>query len=142
MKKNKLTNSEEMLLHIFWNQGKPLTSTDIFDISQKSDNSSSWSKNYILKMLTSLEEKKMIEICGFIKEGKKYVRQFSPCLSKEEYIADVLEEQGISTASIAKIAVALVKKQNGKAGSEEHDKLIAELEQIIDGFEKSGASSK
>ena len=138
MKKNKLSNSEEMLLHIFWQQGEPLTSTDIFDLTQKSPDLSSWSKNYILKMLISLQEKGMLEICGVAREGKKYVRQFSPCLSKEEYIADVLDQQGINTSSLAKIEMALVKKQEAKRGDKEHEQLIAELEQMIDDFEKSG----
>ena len=138
LKKNKLSDSEEVLLHIFWKQGKALTSTEIFDITQKSQDLSSWSKNYILKMLTSLQEKEMLAICGVVREGKKYVRQFSPCLSKEEYIADVLDQQGINTSSLAKIAVALVKKQEAKGGDEMHDQLIAELEQMIDDFEQSG----
>ena len=138
MKKNQLSHSEEMLLHLFWQQEKPLTSTDIFDITQRSPDFSSWSKNYILKMLISLQEKEMLAICGVVREGKKYVRQFSPCLSKEEYIADVLDQQGINTSSLAKIAVALVKKQEAKGGDENHDQLIAELEQMIDDFEQSG----
>lgn len=141
MKKSKLSNSEEMLLHIFWQQGDPLTSTDIWDITREAPNLSSWSKNYILKMLVSLQEKGLIDICGFVKEGKKYVRQFSPCLTKEEYIADMLDQQGLNTVSFAKIAVALVKKQGEKSGNEKHGQLIAELEQMIDDFEKSGEHS-
>ena len=70
--------------------------------------------------------------------GKKYVRKFKPRLTKEEYIADVLDQQGINTSSLAKIAVALVKKQEAKGGDENHDQLIAELEQMIDDFEQSG----
>ncbi len=138
LKKNKLSDSEEALLHIFWKQGKALTSTEIFDITQKSPDLSSWSKNYILKMLISLQEKGMLAICGVAREGKKYVRKFQPCLTKEEYIADMLDQQGINTSSLAKIAVALVKKQEAKGGDEKHDQLIAELEQMIDDFEQSG----
>ena len=89
-------------------------------------------------MLISLQEKGMLAICGVAREGKKYVRQFSPCLTKEEYIADVLDQQGINTSSLAQIAVALVKKQEAKGGDEKHDQLIAELEQMIDDFEQSG----
>ena len=97
-----------------------------------------WSINYIHKMLTSLLDKELLEICGFVRSGKKYVRKFKPCLTKEEYIADVLDQQGINTSSLAKIAVALVKKQEAKGGDENHDQLIAELEQMIDDFEQSG----
>ena len=138
MKKKALTNSEEILLHIFWDVGTPLSALDVYDISQKTEEATSWSINYIHKMLTSLLDKELLEICGFVRSGKKYVRKFQPCLTKEEYIADMLDQQGINTSSLAKIAVALIKKQEEKGGNEKHDQLIAELEQMIDDFEQSG----
>ena len=138
MKKKALTNSEEILLHIFWDVGTPLSALDVYDISQKTEEATSWSINYIHKMLTSLLDKELLEICGFVRSGKKYVRKFQPCLTKEEYIADMLDQQGINTSSLAKIAVALIKKQEEKGGNEKHDQLIAELEQMIDEFEQSG----
>ena len=116
MRKKALTNSEERLLHIFWDTGTPLSSLDVFDISQKTEDTSSWSINYVHKMLTSLLDKELLEICGFVRSGKKYVRKFQPCLTKEEYIADMLDQQGISTSSLAKIAVAFVKRREGKGG--------------------------
>ena len=82
--------------------------------------------------------KRQLEICGFVRSGKKYVRKFQPCVTKEEYIADILDQHGVSTASLAKIAMALVKKQGAKGGNENHDQLISELEQMIDDFEQSG----
>ncbi len=125
-------------MHIFWNVGTPLSALDVFEISQKTEDTATWSINYIHKMLTSLLDKELLEICGFVRSGKKYVRKFQPCLTKEEYIADMLDQQGINTSSLAKIAVALVKKQEAKGGDEKHDQLIAELEQMIDNFEQSG----
>lgn len=125
-------------MHIFWNVGTPLSALDVFEISQKTEDATTWSINYIHKMLTSLLDKELLEICGFVRSGKKYVRKFQPCLTKEEYIADMLDQQGINTVSLAKIAVALVKKQEEKEADEKHDQLIAELEQMIDNFEKSG----
>ena len=125
-------------MHIFWNVGTPLSALDVFEISQKTEDAATWSINYIHKMLTFLIDKELLEICGFVRSGKKYVRKFQPCLTKEEYIADMLDQQGINTASLAKIAVALVKKQEAKGGDEKHDQLITELEQMIHDFEQSG----
>ena len=88
-------------------------------------------------MLSALLDKQIIEICDFAKEGRKYVRKFKPTLSKEVFFANMLEQQGVNTASFAKIAVALVKKKNEKEGSKKHDQLIAELEHMINEFEKS-----
>lgn len=125
-------------MHIFWDAGTPLSALDVFEISQKTEDAATWSINYIHKMLTSLLDKELLEICSFVRSGKKYVRKFQPCLTKEEYIADMLDQQGINTSSLAKIAVALVKKQEAKGGDEKHDQLIAELEQMIDDFEQLG----
>ena len=138
MKRKILSNSEEILMHIFWDAGTPLSALDVFEISQKTEDAATWSINYIHKMLTSLLDKELLEICSFVRSGKKYVRKFQPCLTKEEYIADMLDQQGINTSSLAKIAVALVKKQEAKGGDEKHDQLIAELEQMIDDFEQLG----
>lgn len=142
MKKFKLSNSEDLLLQIFWNKSTPLTSLEIFEIAQKSADTSSWSINYIHKMLSTLQEKGLLEISGFVKAGKKYVRQFLPCLSKEAYIANMLDHQGINTISFAKIAMALVKKQNKKQTDEINNRFIEELEQMIAEFEKSGDKHK
>lgn len=125
-------------MHIFWNVDTPLSALDVFEISQKTEDASTWSINYIHKMLTSLLDNELLEICGFVRSGKKYVRKFQPCLTKEEYIADMLDQQGINTASLAKIAVALVKKQEEKGGDAKQDQFIAELEQMIDDFEQLG----
>lgn len=141
MKKKKLSNSEELLLHIFWDVATPLSAIDVFEISQKSEDTSSWSINYIHKMLTALMDKGMLEICGFVRDGKKYVRQFLPCLTKEEFIADMLDQQGVDTASFAKIAIALVKKQQATEGDGKRDQLIAELEQMVDSFENAGSQN-
>jgi predicted transcriptional regulator len=138
LKGNALTHSEETLLNIFWDVGTPLSSLDVFEISQKTEDATTWSINYVHKMLTSLLDKELLEICGFVRSGKKYVRKFQPCVTKEEYIADILDQHGVSTASLAKIAMALVKKQGAKGGDENHDQLISELEQMIDDFEQSG----
>lgn len=137
LQKCKLSNSEELLLHIFWRYSEPLSAQDIFQISQQSPDTLSWSINYIHKMLSALLDKHIIEICDFAKEGRKYVRKFKPTLSKEVFFANMLEQQGVNTASFAKIAVALVKKKNEKEGSKKHDQLIAELEHMINEFEKS-----
>lgn len=142
MKKNTITDSEEFLLNIFWKEKVPLTSLQLLDLSKKFPESSSWGINYIHKMLTMLQEKNLLEVCGFIKEGKRYVRQLKPCITKDEYIADILEKQGVDTASFAKIAMAFVKNKDNKKNIDEHEKIIAELEQMINNLKQSTEENK
>ena len=136
MNKKRLSNSEETLLHIFWDNGVPLTSLEILPLSQNYPDASNWSINYIHKMLGMLEEAGYLTVCGFEKSGKRYVRKLTPCISKEEYVANLLAQQSVDTRSFAKIAMALVKKESKETNNQKYDQLITELEQMIDVFEQ------
>ena len=72
-----------------------------------------------------------------VQEGSHYSRQFLPCFDKEQYISDLLENQGVTTASFAKIAVAFVKKAVKKKEhmSEQDTALLEELEKMIEQYE-------
>lgn len=134
MKNYKLSNSEEYLLELFWQENRPLTSVDLVEIATQFK----WSSNYIHKIIGLLQNKGLIEMCGVTKEGKHYIRQFVPSLSKEEYLSEMLLEKGVGTLSFAKIAMSFVKK--GTADNEEQTQenlaLISELEDIITRFEE------
>ena len=138
MKSIRLSNSEEYLMNIFWRENDPLTSAQLVKFSAAQN----WSGNYIQKLLSLLEEKQFLTMCGVTQEGKHYSRQFIPCFDKEQYIAQLLEDKGVGTASFAKIAMALVKKEGGDKAKEKNDKLIAELEKMVEMFEtKNGADA-
>lgn len=131
MRSIKLSNSEEILMNIFWRENVPLTSAQLVKLSAEQN----WSSNYIHKLLSLLQEKQFLTMCGVLQEGKHYSRQFTPCFDKEQYISKILEDQGVGTASLAKIAVALVKKQAGEKPDDKNEKLIAELEKMVEQFE-------
>ncbi len=139
--KKKLSNSEETLLHIFWDHGAPLTSLEILPLCADYPEASNWSISYIHKLLGILENAGYLSVCGFEKSGKRYVRKLTPCITKEEYVADLLDRQSVDTTSFAKIAMALVKKESKQADSQKYDQLISELEQMIDVFEQEEQES-
>lgn len=127
----KVSSSEETLMNVFWKENVPLTSAQLVKLCSDMQ----WSSNYILKLLGMLEDKGFIETCGTMREGKHHSRLFKPCFDKNEYITRVLEDKEVSTASLAKIAVALVKKQAGEKPDDKNEKLIAELEKMVEQFE-------
>ncbi|MGO5096921.1 hypothetical protein ACTQ34_14035 [Agathobaculum sp. LCP25S3_E8] len=104
------SNSEEMLLHIVWNVGAPLS----VEISQRSGNATSGSIDYIHNILTSLLDKEILEICGFFRSGKNMSVKFSAASPKRS----TLSTCSISTASLTKIEMALIKKQDEKGRGE------------------------
>lgn len=134
MKLRKLSVAEEELMNIAWKLGRPFSSADIGRVAKDC----TWNTNYLHKMLTSLEKKNIIEMCGAVKEGPRFVRQFKALITKEEYIAEMLDEQGVTAKSLKKVAMALVKKQKAKTKEDEEatQKLIEELEEMVRQFEE------
>ena len=94
-----------------------------------------WNTNYIDKLLGQLVKKGMVQVSGLLQNGRYQSRQFVPCYTKDEFLANMLEEQGVNQALFARIAVALFKKPAKSNESEQEEKLIAELEKMVDQYE-------
>ena len=75
------------------------------------------------------------QVSGLLQNGRYQSRQFVPCYTKDEFLANMLEEQGVNQALFARIAVALFKKPAKSNESEQEEKLIAELEKMVDQYE-------
>ena len=112
MKRFKLSNSEEILMDTLWRENRPLTTLQLAEKVTEAR----WNTNYIDKLLYQS-------------------RQFVPCYTKDEFLANMLEEQGVNQALFARIAVALFKKPAKSNESEQEEKLIAELEKMVDQYE-------
>ena len=125
MKRFKLSNSEEILMDTLWRENRPLTTLQLAEKVTEA----SWNTNYIDKLLGQLVKK------GMVQTGRYQSRQFVPCYTKDEFLANMLEEQGVNQALFARIAVALFKKPAKSNESEQEEKLIAELEKMVDQYE-------
>lgn len=125
-KKNKkyhLTDKEVELMELLLKQDKPLTSVEILAIPDDH----SWSDNYLPIMLKSLLDKNAIEVCGYVRCGTQYARQFKYSITREEYVALFAVGRGLDAQSIPKVAVAMVTELQ-----EDKDDIIRELEGIIE----------
>ena len=106
MKRFKLSNSEEILMDTLWRENRPLTTLQLAEKITEA----SWNTNYIDKLLGQLVKKGMVQVSGLLQNGRYQSRQFVPCYTKDEFLANMLEEQGVNQALFARIAVALFKK--------------------------------
>lgn len=125
----RLPKAEEELMHLLWEANTPLTTIEMLEGSQ----GKSWNGNYLHKMLRALLKKGFLQVCGVKQHGTKYVRQFIPIITKEEYAADFMSSQGFDIKSFSKVALALVRKDDNQS-SDETAKLISELEEMIKKF--------
>ena len=110
-------------MNVFWQTPEPLTVSQLSRLLVGQD----WSKNYIHKVLRWLSDKEFIKVVGIAQEGRYQAQQYVPTLTKDEYLAYMLEEQGVNNSLFARIAVTLFKKDKKQRTPEQDEKLIAEL---------------
>ena len=128
----KLMNSkEEVMMEMFWEEPKPLTTSEIGSKLK----GKGWNKSTLFNTIKSLLDKNYIRVIGVERSNTQYARQFEASFSKEEYAAVVLTSKGIKRSSLANIALAM-------SGSLDEDKdadeeLIHELEGIIEKLRES-----
>lgn len=131
MKKFRLSNSEDILLNTLWKENAPLT---VAQLAEKVTEAK-WNPNYVDKLLKQLASKGIVTVGGVLRKGQYQSRQFVPCYTKDEFLACMLEEQCVDDAQFARVAVALFKKSTKKSAAERDEKLIAELEKMVEQYE-------
>ena len=95
MKKNRLTPRELEVMDILWKHDKPLPACDIQkDIPELSVNS-------VLPILKRLLNKEYIHIADYSQRNKALMREFSPTISKEQYMASFIDEQTMARLTIS-----------------------------------------
>ncbi len=125
-KSYELTANEELLMNIFWEQGRPLTSVDLGEYL--TEECKEWKNGYLHNLLkTLLMDKKMLRVTDIIQYGRRYAKQYEPVFTKEEYAAKVVSKLNVPKSSVPQIAYALVKEVAG----EDKEEIISELENIL-----------
>lgn len=142
-----LTPREEELMDMMWDAGRPLSRAELRTMPVER----TWKDNYLPVMLQGLEKRGLIEVAGFVREGKTYARQFVPTYSKAELFAksaaehleksqlpQMLEAMAetsageLDTEKLTHVMVALVKENKGKTDA----KLLDRLEDILQKVEE------
>lgn len=134
----KLSEQERLIMAEFWHSDKPLTSVDLFD--RLSDHFPH--KPQIHRYINMLLEKGLISVCGVnCSHAKfaKYAREFKATVTEDEFMKNVLLDDISSMSTLQKIALALLdetspKKKKEKEQNEEDQKLVQELERIIEEY--------
>ena len=78
-----LTRSEMEIMDVLWEEGEPLSRSDLLERSKDK----SWKDSSIHILLNGMLQKDMIREAGFVKRGKTYGRTFVPTMTREEYFA-------------------------------------------------------
>lgn len=119
-------------MKIFWREGRPLTSAELARLA----GDGRWSGSYVQKMLTGLQKHGYVEVCGVEQDKNHYLRQFRACVSREDYVTELVEREELDAAAIARVAAALARKTRspGKGGRD----LAEQLERMLREYESGG----
>ena len=83
-----LTKSEEQVMKLLWSAEKPLSCTEIIELSEEK----TWKDSYVYALIKSLMKKGLIKIETFELISRSYARKFAPKITKPEYIVrEILE---------------------------------------------------
>ena len=122
-------------MEFFWTQENPLTITEMEDILDKDK----WNRVTLFRVVKGLINKGYLVVKGIERNNTQYARSFIPSLTKEEYAAILLSERGIKSSSLGSIALAMLGAgKRKKINQDEEDKLIGELENIIEQIRRQG----
>lgn len=122
-----LTKSEEKLMRFLWEQGQPLSASEIQALWE----GQAWTKTYTRDVIRGLEEKGVIEFDSLERTGKKYGRRFRTVMSKEEYYSQEAIRNGITAGKLFRAEALALAKKGDKDGM---DSLIQELENMIEEY--------
>ncbi len=82
----KLTKSELEIMNVLWKAQRPLSRSDILNLSEDK----TWKTNSIHILLNSLLEKGAIKEDGFARSGKVWGRLFAPAVGIGEYYRETV----------------------------------------------------
>ena len=85
----RLTKSELEIMNVLWKAGRPLTRSDILELSTDK----SWKDNSIHILLNGMLRKDAIGEAGFARSGKVWGRLYAPHISIDEYYAENIFSQ-------------------------------------------------
>lgn len=101
----KLTKSENEIMDLMWKEGRPLSRSEIIELTPDR----TWKPASIHILLNSMLEKKAIEVAGFVQSTKNYARTFVPSLSADAYaIMQVKSSPVFSQDSIPSLVSSLL----------------------------------
>lgn len=77
----RLTKSENEIMELLWREGRPLSRSEIIDLTPDR----TWKPASIHILLNSMLDKGAIEVASFVQSTKNYARTFKPTLTADEY---------------------------------------------------------
>ena len=119
-----MTKSEKQVMDLLWSVDKPLSCTEIVELS----GDKTWKDSYVHSLIKSLMKKDIVKIEAFELISRSYARKFAPKVTKEEYYLNEYLDESPENDMPALFAAF--------ADADPDEKTMNEIEEIIADWKK------
>lgn len=124
-----LTPNELEIMELMWRENRPLSRTDIIELSPDR----SWKASSIHILLNKMLDKDAIKVDGFVRTGKNYGRTYSPALSNVDYLLMTIKGSSLYQNSRKEATIAVISSLINDKDITAQD--IREIETVIEAKE-------
>ena len=121
-----LTPNELEIMELMWCENRPLSRTDIIELSPDR----SWKASSIHILLNKMLDKDAIKVDGFVRTGKNYGRTYSPALSNVDYLLMTIKGSSLYQNSKKEATIAVISSLINDKDITAQD--IREIEAVIE----------
>ena len=121
-----LTPNELEIMELMWRENRPLSRTDIIELSPDR----SWKASSIHILLNKMLDKDAIKVYGFVRTGKNYGRTYSPALSNVDYLLMTIKGSSLYQNSKKEATIAVISSLINDKDITAQD--IREIEAVIE----------
>ena len=121
-----LTPNELEIMELMWRENRPLSRTDIIELSPDR----SWKASSIHILLNKMLDKDAIKVDGFVRTGKNYGRTYSPALSNVDYLLMTIKGSSLYQNSKKEATIAVISSLINDKDFTAQD--IREIEAVIE----------
>lgn len=121
-----LTPNELEIMELMWRENRPLSRTDIIELSPDR----SWKASSIHILLNKMLDKDAIKVDGFVRTGKNYGRTYSPALSNVDYLLMTIKGSSLYQNSRKEATIAVISSLINDKDITAQD--IMEIEAVIE----------
>lgn len=121
MNEFRLSKNEMEIMSLFWQEGRPLSKSEIIELSADR----SWKASSVYVLLNSLLKKGAIREAGFVKSQTNIGRTFEAMINENEYvIMQINNDIKERNLSLVDLMAGLINQETDKSVVEKLDKVI------------------
>ncbi len=128
MKQISLTKSEREIMDLLWNIDRPLTATEIVNLTPER----TWKQSYIHLLINSLINKNLIKSETLVRTGRNFGRAFVATTTREEFeILQITSGKDFSEKSVINLVTILLESVSSPAVLDELEEILQEKRQQL-----------